>query len=140
VRFLSALAVARKVELTSFNTQTPLPVKGDEIQLQQVILNLIVNALDAMSSMPPADRRITVSTARDGASASLSVSDVGPGIPAERPKEIFEPFFFTTKREGTGMGLSIARTIVEVRGGQLSAENEAGRGATFRVKIPLSPK
>jgi signal transduction histidine kinase len=139
VRFLSALAIAREVELTSFITQTPLPVKGDEIQLQQVILNLIVNAMDAMSSMSRAERRTTLSMSRDGNSACLSVSDVGPGIPVDQLKEIFEPFF-TTKREGMGMGLSIARTIVEAHGGQLSAENEPGRGATFRVRLPLSPK
>lgn len=116
---------------------TPLPIKGDEIQLQQVVLNLIVNAMDAMASIPPAKRRITVSTARDGNSAYLSVTDAGPGIPVDRLKEVFEPFF-TTKREGMGMGLSIARTIVEAHGGQLWAENEAGRGATFRVRLPLA--
>jgi signal transduction histidine kinase len=137
VRFLSALAVARKVDLTSFIAPTPLPIKGDLIQLQQVILNLIVNAMDAMSGMPSAERRITVSTARDGNSADLSVSDVGPGIPFEKLKEVFEPFF-TTKPQGMGMGLSIARTIVEAHGGQLSAENRAGRGAAFRMRLPLA--
>jgi C4-dicarboxylate-specific signal transduction histidine kinase len=135
VRFLSTLAVAREVELTSRVTPTPLPIKGDEIQLQQVILNLIVNAMDAMSGMPSAERRITVSTALDANSAYLAVSDVGPGIPNDRLKEVFEPFF-TTKREGMGMGLSIARTIIEAHGGQLSAENQAGGGATFRVRLP----
>jgi signal transduction histidine kinase len=137
VRFLSALAVAREVDLTSFITPTPLAIKGDEIQLQQVILNLIVNAMDAMSSMPHAERRTTVSTARDGNFACLSVSDIGPGIPVHQLKEVFEPFF-TTKREGMGMGLSIARTIVEAHDGQLSAENRAGDGATFRIRLPLA--
>jgi signal transduction histidine kinase len=137
VRFLSALAIAREVDLTSFIAPTPLPIKGDLIQLQQVILNLIVNAMDAMSSMPSAERRITVSTARDGNSADLSVSDVGPGIPVEKLKEVFEPFF-TTKPQGMGMGLSIARTIVEAHGGQLSAENRGGRGAAFRISLPLA--
>jgi signal transduction histidine kinase len=136
-RFLSALAVARKVDLTSFIAPAPLPIKGDRIQLQQVTTNLIVNAMDAMSSMPSTARWITVSTARDGNSACLSVSDVGPGIPVDHLKEVFEPFF-TTKGEGMGMGLSIARTIVEAHGGQLSAENEAGRGATFRIRLPLT--
>jgi signal transduction histidine kinase len=137
VRFLSALAIAREVDLTSFIAPAPLPIKGDLIQLQQVILNLIVNAMEAMSSMPSVVRRITVSTARDGNSVRLSVSDVGPGIPVEQLKEVFEPFF-TTKPEGMGMGLSIARTIVEAHGGQLTAENQAERGATFRITLPLA--
>ena len=141
VRFLSALAIAREVDLTSFIAPTPLPIKGDLVQLQQVILNLIVNAMDAMSGMPSAERRITVSTVRDGNSADLSVSDVGPGIPVGKLKEVFEPFF-TTKPQGMGLGLSIARTIVEAHGGQLSAESQAGRGAAFRIRLPLaaSPK
>jgi signal transduction histidine kinase len=131
------LANAREVDLTSFIAPTPLPVKGDRIQLQQVILNLIVNAMDAMSGMPSVARRITVSTARDGNSADLSVSDAGPGVPSEKLKQVFEPFF-TTKPEGMGMGLSIARTIIEAHGGQLSAENQAGRGAAFRIRLPLA--
>jgi signal transduction histidine kinase len=137
LRFLSALAVARKVDLTSFTAPASLPIRGDRVQLQQVTMNLIVNAMDAMSSMLNTARRITVSTARDGNSACLSVSDVGPGIPVDQLKDVFEPFF-TTKDAGMGMGLSIARTIVEAHGGQLSAENEAGRGATFRITLPLT--
>jgi signal transduction histidine kinase len=138
MRFLSALAVARQVDLTLI-APTPLPIKGDQVQLQQVILNLIVNAMDAMSGMPSAERRIKVSTARDGNSACLFVSDAGPGIPLDQLKRVFVPFF-TTKPQGMGMGLSIARTIVEAHGGQLSAENAAGRGATFRISLPLDPK
>jgi signal transduction histidine kinase len=138
-RLLSAWTTAREIDLTSFIAPTPLPIKGDFIQLQQVIINLVVNATDAMSSMPSSKARITISTARHGDSAVLSVSDVGPGIPVTMLKEIFEPFF-TTKGKGMGMGLSIARTIVEAHGGLLSAENEAVRGATFRVRLPLSLK
>ena len=137
VRFLSALAVAREVDLISLISQTPLPIKGDAIQLQQVILNLIINAMDAMSGMPTAERRITISTARDGNSADLSVSDVGPGVPSEKLKEVFEPFF-STKPKGMGMGLSIARTIVQAHGGQLSAQNQAGSGAAFHIRLSLA--
>ena len=137
IRFLSALAIAREVNLSSLISQTPLPIKGDAIQLQQVILNLIVNAMDAMSGMPTAERRIAVSTACDGKFADLSVSDVGPGIPSKDLKKVFEPFF-STKPKGMGVGLSIARTIVEAHGGQLSAQNQAGRGAEFHIRLPLA--
>ena len=137
IRFLSALAVAREVNLSSLISRTPLPIKGDIIQLQQVVLNLIVNAMDAMSDMPTAERRIVVSTARDGNFADLSVSDVGPGIPSKDLKKVFEPFF-STKPKGMGVGLSIAQTIVEAHGGQLSAQNQAGRGAAFHIRLPLA--
>ncbi len=137
VRFFSALAVSRGVSLTSIAATTPVPVKGDHIQLQQVIVNLIVNAMDAMACMPATERKIKVSTARDGNAACLFVSDAGPGIPFDRLKEVFEPFV-TTKPEGMGMGLSIARTIIEAHGGQLSAENEAGHGATLRISLPIA--
>ena len=79
----------------------------------------------------------SISTARDGNSGDIFVSDAGPGIPVDKLKEVFEPFF-TTKPQGMGMGLSIARTIVEAHGGQLSAENHAGRGAAFRIRMPLA--
>ena len=130
LRFLSALAIAREVDLTSLIAPTPLPIKGDLVQLQQVILNLIVNAMDTMSGMPSAERRTTVSTARDGNSADLAVSDAGPGIPVEKLKEIFEPFF-TTKPDGMG--------IAEAHGGQLWAENRVRRGAAFRVRLAALP-
>jgi signal transduction histidine kinase len=137
ITLLSAWAIARDVDLASVVAPMPLPIKGDLIQLQQVIINLIVNASDAMSAMPGAERRIRVSTARDGSSAVLSVSDVGPGISVPNLREVFEPFF-TTKPQGMGLGLSIARTIIEAHGGQLSAQNQAGRGAVFHIRLPLA--
>jgi signal transduction histidine kinase len=137
IEFVSVLAIGQKVELSSQINETPLPIKGDRIQLEQVILNLIVNAIDATSGMPSAQRKIMVSTARDGYIANLSVSDTGPGIPSDKLKNVFEPFF-TTKSNGMGMGLSIARTIVEAHGGQLSAQNRAGDGAVFRIELPLA--
>jgi signal transduction histidine kinase len=137
IGLLSALAIAREIDLVGFIGPTPLPIKGDLIQLQQVIVNLIVNAIDAMSAMPSARGRITVSAVRDDNYADLSVSDLGPGIPVANLKEVFEPFF-TTKPKGMGMGLSIARTIVEAHGGQLSVENRASGGAVFRIRLPLA--
>jgi len=137
VSSLSALAVARQVDLSISLSPEPLPVRGDRIQLQQVVLNLIVNAVDAMADMPSAQRKVTVRTARIPDFAEVTISDAGPGIPPEKLKEVFEPFF-TTKAQGMGMGLSIVRTIVEAHNGQIIAENQAGGGAIFRVKLPLA--
>ena len=133
---LSRVAAARKVKIDSLLTGDSLPIKGDRIQLQQVIINLAINAMDAMSEVPTGERTVSISAARKDAFAQISVSDVGPGIPPEKLKEVFEPFF-TTKLQGMGMGLSIARTIVEAHGGHLLAENEASGGATFHVRVPL---
>jgi signal transduction histidine kinase len=136
VEFLSTLAVARKVELTSVIKQNALPILGDRIQLQQVILNLVVNGIDAMKDTPAENRIISIRTSRVENSAELSVSDRGPGIPEDKLKEVFEPFF-TSKAEGMGMGLSIARTIVEAHNGQIWAKNRDHGGASFRIKLPL---
>src|SRR4029077_20597294 len=113
--------VARSVELNSSVAPIPMPVRGNRVQIQQVILNLIVNALDAMYTITEDQRRLTVVGARVDRFAEVSVSDTGPGIPPDTLKEIFDPFF-STKEKGMGMGLSIARTIVEAHGGQLTAE------------------
>ena len=135
IEFLSTLAIARKVELVSGITPDALPILGDRVQLQQVILNLVVNGIDAMRDTPSEDRVISIQTSRVEKFAELSVSDCGPGIPEDKIKEVFEPFF-TSKAEGMGMGLSIARTIMEAHNGRIWAENEPG-GATFRIKLPL---
>ena len=136
VEFLSTLAIGRKVELVSVITPNALPILGDRIQLQQVILNLVVNGIDAMRDTPSANRIINIRTSRVENFAQLSVSDRGSGIPEEKLKEVFEPFF-TSKAEGMGMGLSIARTIIEAHHGQISAKNRDHGGAAFRVKLPL---
>jgi len=138
VQLLSGLVVARQVELRSFLCSTPLPIEGDRVQLQQVVLNLVVNAMDAMSAVPPAERRVTVETARQVEFAEISVGDTGPGIQAEDLKKVFEPFY-STKEQGMGMGLSIARTIIDVHSGRIfiSVHNRAGTGALFRVTLPL---
>ncbi len=133
---LSALAGGRKVELTSSITPEALPILGDRIQLQQVILNLFVNGIDAMKGAPDESRTISLQTSRVENLAELSVSDRGAGIPEDKLKEIFEPFF-TSKPEGMGMGLSIARTIVEAHHGQIWANNLDHGGASFRVRLPL---
>jgi signal transduction histidine kinase len=136
VEFLSTLAVARKVELTSLITPNALPILGDRIQLQQVILNLVVNGIEAVRDTPSDNRIISVRTSRVDNFAQLSVSDRGPGIPENKLKEVFEPFF-TSKAEGMGMGLSIARTIIEAHNGLIWAKNRDHGGATFRIRLPL---
>jgi signal transduction histidine kinase len=136
IEFVAAVAVARQVNLRGFVGLTPLSIRGDRIQLQQVIVNLIVNAMDAMTAQPSAERRIFVSTARVDEFAEISVSDTGPGIPPAMTKEVFERFF-TTKPHGMGMGLAIARTIVEAHNGRIWVENKVEGGATFNVRLPL---
>jgi signal transduction histidine kinase len=134
---LSRVAVGREIQLNSFLSSVSLPVKGDRVQLQQVIVNLVVNGMDAMSTLQSARRTITISSERKDKFAQISVSDAGPGVPPEKLKDVFEPFF-TTKPQGMGMGLSIARTIVEAHGGQLVAENGRSGGATFLIRLPLA--
>jgi signal transduction histidine kinase len=135
--FLSWLAAARQITLTtSFAHPAPL-VRGDAIQLQQVILNLLMNAIDAIQDAKSRQRTIVGRTALlDGRFAEVSIEDSGPGIPAGREKEIFQ-HFFTTKESGMGMGLAIVRTIVENHGGLIGAENRAQGGAVIRFRLPL---
>ena len=136
VEFLSKLAIGQNVRLLSTITTDTLPILGDRIQLQQVILNLVVNAIDAMKETPGENRVIGIRTSRAEEFAELSVSDRGPGIPEDKSKEIFKPFF-TTKAEGMGMGLSIARTIIEAHEGLIRVKNRDDGGASFRIRLPL---
>src|ERR1700730_9532777 len=136
VEFLSSLAVGRKVELVSVITPGVLSILGDRIQLQQVILNLVVNGIDAMRDTPTENRIISIRTSRVEEFAELSVSDRGPGMPEDKLKQVYEPFF-TSKAEGMGMGLSIARTITEAHHGLIWARNRDHGGASFRIRLPL---
>jgi signal transduction histidine kinase len=138
LRLVGPKAAANKTEIVSeFSPDLPL-VLGDRIQLQQVLLNLILNAMDALATRPPENRRIVVRTNHNGNGAvELSVQDSGPGIdPASLPR-LFESFF-TTKPTGIGMGLTICRRIVEAHHGQVWAENNPGGGAIFRVSLPVA--
>ena len=137
IEFLSSLAVGQKVELRNRVTLEALPIRGDRVQLQQVILNLVVNGIDAMKDSPSEQRTITIRTSRVGEFAALSVSDRGPGIPEDKLRAVFDPFY-TSKAEGMGMGLSIARTIIDAHNGLIWAENRDHGGASFRIKLPIS--
>lgn len=134
VKFLSAQARARAIAMRSELTRMPLQISGDPIQLQQVLSNLILNAMDAASDAPGGERAVTVTTTQGEKYAEVCIADTGPGLPPEAATRIFDPFF-TTKQQGMGMGLSIARTIVTAHNGKIVAENR--NGAVFRVRLPL---
>ena len=137
IGILAPQAAAHNVALKTTLLPEPLNVNGDRVQLEQVILNLVVNAIDAFATANMDNRRIKVRTILlDNCTVELSVTDNGAGIQPDVLKQIFEPFF-TTKQSGMGMGLAIARTIIEVHGGQLSAENRTRGGAVFRLRLPV---
>jgi C4-dicarboxylate-specific signal transduction histidine kinase len=131
-----ALANGRRIALTYMPALLELHVKGDPVQLQQVILNLIINAMDAISDAETAKREVSVSTVRAGAHTEIRVADTGPGIAASDLAKVFDPFF-TTKPQGMGIGLAIARTIVETHDGMISAANQASGGALFTIRLPI---
>ena len=111
-------------------------VYGDRVQLQQVLLNLIVNALDAMRDAPGESRSVVIRTSAPASrSVEISVKDAGAGVPADRIGQIFEPFV-TTKSQGLGLGLSICRSIIQAHGGRIGCTNNADRGCTFRFTLP----
>ena len=113
-------------------------VLGDHVQLQQVLLNLVMNASDSITAANSADRHIVVRTALGGADhVSIDVRDHGGGIPAGGLERVFEPFF-TTKANGLGLGLSVCRSILSAHGGTLDAHNNTDGGATFRFNLPLA--
>jgi signal transduction histidine kinase len=112
-------------------------VRGDRVQLQQALLNFLLNGMEAMAETPPGRRRLVVRTARRHDDVEVAVTDTGHGIPPERVDRLFASFF-TTKPQGMGLGLSIARSVVEAHGGRAWAENEPGGGATFRFTLPAA--
>jgi two-component system sensor kinase FixL len=132
-------ADSRKVELT-LDVDSPMPpVLGDRVQLQQVLLNLLLNAMDAVHDSAPDRRRVTLRVQNAGAQIEVEVSDTGHGIPADKLQQVFTPFF-TTKPNGLGMGLPISRSIIESHDGKIWAANNAQGGATFIFTLPVAAK
>jgi PAS domain S-box-containing protein len=117
-----------------------LPVQGDRVQLQQVVLNLILNAVEAMSTVEAGPRELLITTEQAQTGGVLvSVRDSGPGIDPDHVDRVFEAFY-TTKSSGVGMGLSICRSIIDAHGGRLWADMNASRGAVFRFTLPGADK
>lgn len=141
------LTLARRESLArgvSFRTEIPAdlpPVLGDRVQLQQVLLNLVVNGMDAMANVEENCRVLTIASRQKDEDGSLgvilAVHDCGVGFEAGQISRLFEPFY-TTKSNGLGMGLAISRSIIEAHGGRLWAESNNGPGATFCFSLPAS--
>src|SRR5438445_119928 len=135
----SDILIRETAVVTDFDSRLP-DVEAAPVQIQQVLLNLIMNALDAVEALPPAERRIIISTrSLKGKSAEVSVRDFGTGLPADRAEKVFD-HFFSTKAEGMGMGLTIARSIVEAHAGTLGAEDAEAGGALFFFHLPAAQR
>jgi len=137
LRLLSIDASTRKVSI-KFERAAELPrVWCDPVHFQQVVLNLVLNGMEAMNGLPAEKREVVVRTGPgDSGTVKVAVADSGHGIPVDRLPKLFQPFF-TTKKEGMGMGLSIARTIVEAHHGKIWVENNSETGATFCFTVPV---
>jgi PAS domain S-box-containing protein len=128
-------AIMRKIRVATRFSDGLRPVCVDKVQIQQVVINLIMNAAESMEYVAPEEREIIVATRPKGDLVEVSVTDFGPGVKGEALKRMFQPFF-TTKRSGLGIGLSLSRTIIESHGGHIWVENNAGRGTTFYFDLP----
>jgi two-component system sensor kinase FixL len=138
VKLVQGNAVSRQISLDIDLAPGLDRVLGDRVQLQQVVLNLLMNAFDAVQDRGEADRRVAVRTSRQGTTATVDVSDRGRGISDEALAKVFEPYV-TTKREGMGLGLWICRTIVAAHGGTLTATRNPAVGMTFSANFPMWP-
>jgi signal transduction histidine kinase len=133
---LQSEASLRQVEIRRDLDQSMPPVRGDPVQLRQVIVNLIMNALDSLLQRPAHQREVMLQTRQVSHWAEISVMDSGPGIEMDLLDKVFEPFY-TRKKTGTGMGLAVCSTIVQEHGGRIWAENRSGGGAVFTFRLPV---
>jgi len=135
VELARPLALSRQIGLWAEVAEHVPAARADVVHVQQVLLNLLLNAIDAVSGQPVDTRHILIRAVRCGRDVEISVTDSGPGISPERLAHVFDPFF-TTKAEGLGMGLAICRTIVRSHGGDIRVENNASGGATVSFTLP----
>ena len=137
VRLLDTDAMARGVQVRTEFGSLPV-VRGDRLQFQQVLLNLLMNGMDAMAGTPAGRRHLHLRTLHNvQGDVEISVADTGGGIDAADMLRLFDSFF-TTKKDGMGLGLALCRSIVQAHGGRIWAENNPGSGATFRLVLPVN--
>lgn len=135
MQFLRADLLRRGVEVELRLDEAAGQVSADPVPIEQVLINVINNACDAMARNAPGDRRVTITSDREGTFARVRIADAGSGLPAD-PERVFEAFY-TTKGDGLGMGLAISRSIVTAHGGRLTAEPNGARGTVFTLSLPL---
>jgi signal transduction histidine kinase len=128
--------INRNVTVDTDLTPNLPAITGDRVQLQQVLLNLTLNGCDAMADYNSSERRLLIASQCENGAVRVSVTDHGCGIPEEKTEQVFERFF-TTKKNGMGLGLSVCRTIIDAHRGKIWATNNAGSGATFHLSLPI---
>ena len=116
--------------------EPPLRIFADKVQIEQVLVNVLRNAIESMQAIPEPNRQLTISTRSEDGFLCVSIRDNGHGISPETLTRLFNPFF-TTKAEGMGLGLSISRSIIEAHGGRMEVESIPGQGTTFSFLLPL---
>jgi signal transduction histidine kinase len=129
---------AKRHVAPTLETRDPVAVQAEPIALEQIIHNLLTNALQALDQVPPQERSLAVRLQSDHGQGALTVDDSGPGVPPELLPRIFEPFF-TTREHGLGLGLSLCESLAAGMGGQLRVQAGSPRGATFTLRLPLAP-
>lgn len=136
VNLMRSDLINRNVTLDTDLAQKLPAITGDRVQLQQVLLNLALNGCEAMADYNSSERRLLIASQSENGAVRVSVADRGSGIPEEKMQQVFERFF-TTKKEGMGLGLSVCRTIIDAHRGKIWATNDAGCGATFHFSLPI---